>query len=232
MTNPRNHILRATSTSLPCAAGLALALLALCGCKKEPPPPPPPPPPPVVRAPEPLRIESILTDPRVQFPQQLAPADEALARSVVSFATALVKGDHAALGSLLDAPARGLLDMQVRSGEFSLATSALTAVRVIRLDSKGDTADIGLAIQGAPGPGAAYLTGWRAKQLDGKWVFGGMPVLARSASVASDLDGADLVPPAPKEEPKPAAVKPDKPAETPAAPAVAPPADPKAKPPL
>ena len=179
------------------------ASMALVGCEKKQPPPAPPPPPPVVKVPEPIRLDSLIQDKRVQFPQALAPADESLARAVVAFATALAKGDSAAFSAALDAPGKTLLDMQVSGGEWKQATEGLTAVRVVRLDMKGDGADLGLAVQAAPGADAAYLTAWRARQTDGKWVFGGMPVIAKSAATAQDLDGAELAPPVVKEEPKP-----------------------------
>lgn len=221
MTNPRNPRLIASLGLLLPALGLAAA-----GCEEKKAPPPPPPPQAVTRAPEPLQIESIIQDKRVQFPQSIAPSDEALARSVVSFATALAKGDSAAMSQLLDAPGKTLLDMQVKSGEWQQATSGLAVVRVVRIDPKGETADLGIAVQGAAPADGAYLTGWRARQVDGKWTFGGLPVVSRSAPSASDLDGAELSRPAPvvKEEPKPDA-KPAAPTEA------APPAQPKPPPP-
>lgn len=201
---------------------LAIGATALGGCGKKKAPPPPPPPPPRVAAPEPVRVETLAGDPRVQFPQSAAPTDESLARAVAAFATALAKGDDAALGAMLDAPAKGVLAMQVRSGEWKSATAKIEAVRVVRLTQGGDSADIGLAVQD-PSAGGAYLTGWRAKQLEGAWVFTGLPVVAKSAPRAADLDNADLAPiappvaAAPAEKPAPAAPKPTEPAPAPAA---------------
>ncbi len=201
MMNPRDPRHIALVSLLAPALGLA------AGCEEKKAPPPPPPPQAVTRAPEPLQIESIIQDKRVQFPQSIAPSDESLSRSVVSFATALAKGDSAALSQLLDAPGKNLLDMQVKSGEWQQATAGLAVVRVVRIDPKGDSADLGIAVQGSSPADGAYLTGWRARQVDGKWTFGGLPVVSRSAPAAADLDGAELAKPAPvvKEEPKPAA---------------------------
>ncbi len=203
---------------------LAVGATALGGCAKKKAPPPPPPPPPRVAAPEPVRVESLAGDPRVQFPQSAAPTDESLARAVAAFATALAKGDDSALGAMLDAPAKGVLSMQVRSGEWKDATAKIEAVRVVRLTQGGDGADVGLAVQD-PGAGGAYLTGWRAKQLEGAWVFTGLPVTPKSAPRAADLDNADLAPPAAAaaapeaEKPKPAAPAPAEPAPESAPPA-------------
>lgn len=222
MTNRAERLILMLTASALLAPGLA-------GCgKKKAPPPPPPPPPPRAAAPEPVRVEGLAGDPRVQFPQAMAPTDESLARAVASFATALAKGDDAALGAMLDAPAKGLLAMQVRSGEWKAATAKIEAVRVVKLTSSGDSADLGLAVQD-PGAGGAYLTAWRAKQVESAWIFGGLPVAARSAPRASDLDNADLAPPVEAKKPE---AKPDpaKPAETPATPAPEAPPPTKGKP--
>lgn len=175
-------------------AGLTLlpaALLAIPGCgKKEEPPPPPPPPPPVVRAPDPVRVDELITDPRVQFPQKFVPIDESLARAVVDFASDLAAGDREGFEAALDAPARSTLDLLVESGQWTGATAAIQVVRVVRLDASGSTADVGLAIQDAQG---AYLTGWKAQQSGDRWVFGAMPSPPRSALTAAELDGAALI---------------------------------------
>lgn len=201
MTNPRNH--------RPLAAALlALALLApslaIVGCgKKKAPPPPPPPPPPRAAAPEPVEVERLAGDQRVQFPQAFAPTDEALARAVADFATALATGDHSAAARMFDAPAKSLLAMEVASGEWKAATDNLKAVRIVALSPADGGASLGLAIQ--PASGDAYLTGWRLRNDGSSWVVSGLPVVAKSAPSPAALDNADLSPPIVKVEAPPAA---------------------------
>lgn len=186
MTSRKSPILFLAGLSL-----LPAAVLAVSGCgKKEEAPPPPPPPPPVVRAPDPVRVDELITDPRVQFPQKFVPVDESLARAVVNFASDLAAGDREGFEAALDAPARSTLDLLVESGQWTGATASIQVVRVVRLDASGSTADVGLAIQDAQG---AYLTGWRAQQSGDRWVFGAMPSPPRSALTAAELDGAALI---------------------------------------
>ena len=205
MTSRKSPILIFAGLSL-----LSAALLAASGCgKKEEPPPPPPPPPPVARAPDPVRVDELITDPRVQFPQKFVPVDESLARAVVNFASDLAAGDREGFEAALDAPARSTLDLLVESGQWTGATASIQVVRVVRLDASGSTADVGLAIQDAQG---AYLTGWRAQQSRDRWVFGAMPSPPRSALTAAELDGAALIAQV-AEQPKDASKAPAKPAE-------------------
>ncbi|MBL0921456.1 MAG: hypothetical protein IBJ10_04930 [Phycisphaerales bacterium] len=197
------------------SAGALLGLTAaVWGCgKKQEPPPPPPPPPPMARAPEPVRVAEIITDPRVQFPQKFAPVNESLARAVVAFASDLAAGDVEGFQSVLDAPARSTLDLLVEGGEWTRATASIQAVRVVRLDASDTGADLGLAIQDGNG---AYLTGWRIVRSGEQWVFGAIATPAVSALTAEELDGAALVA-AVVEQPKapaaPTLTQPDQPAE-------------------
>lgn len=187
---------RAHRTEHGAGRAWALSALALCaamplhGCKKEEPPPPPPPPPPrVVEAARPVDVQSLMMDERVQFPSQFAPTDRDLAQSVADLASAIARGDEDAAATYFDGAARGALEMLVRSGEWRSATERVRAVRVVRIDGGGDEARVGLAIEDTTG---AYLTGWRASNVGGRWMFTGLPVAPRSAARASDLDGADL----------------------------------------
>ncbi len=209
MSRERNPMF--SLTAVLAAGAIALSSVSLLGCgKEEPPPPPPPPPRPVAQAPEPLRAEEIVTDPRVQFPQQYIPVDESLARAVANFAANLAAGDRSALEASLDAPSRATLDLLVDSGQWTGATSAIQVVRIVRLDPAGDSAQIGLAIQDSRG---AYLTGWKAQSSGGAWVFGAMPSPPRTAMTAAHLDGAslvELVAETPKQDPrKPAEAAPE-----------------------
>lgn len=183
--------------------GAGLSTLAGCGKKAEPPPPPPPPPP-VARAPEPVRVADLITDPRVQFPQKFVPSDESLARAIVTFASDLAAGDRDGFEAALDAPAKATLDLLIESGQWTGATASIQAVRVVRLDPSGSSADLGLAIQDAQG---AYLTGWKGQRSGDQWVFGALPSPPLTALTAADLDGAALIAQV-VEKPKPAAPQP------------------------
>lgn len=175
-------LLRAT---LACAI-LAPSLTLTVGCKKaEPPPPPPPPPKQVAR---PVDAQSFVTDPRVQFPQEHAPTDEALAQAVADFASALAKGDNGAMSAMLDAPGRAILTEQVQTGAWERETSNIETVRVVALNRDGDSATLTVAVQD---PRGAYLLGWKAvRNNSDAWVFGGAPAPDTRAPRASDLDDA------------------------------------------
>ncbi len=139
MTNLRRDM-------LVCACGCALGLtLALGGCKKKaPPPPPPPPPPPVIeQAPEPVDIDSLRQsmniDARVQFPEQFAPVNPELARAVLSFADALVRGDDESLRGMLDSSGVRPLEDLVADGTWFDSTAKAEVVRVTFLAEVDDS---------------------------------------------------------------------------------------------
>ncbi len=139
-------------------------LAALVGCKKEAPPPPPPPPPaPPPRAPDPVDIQSLLSemdaDARITFPQDVAPVDADLARSVVDFAGAFLSGDDSQVRSMLDLAGQSVLDRLLITGGWYDATDELEAVRVIELRESGggQGGSVTYALQT---PGAAYTLAW------------------------------------------------------------------------
>jgi hypothetical protein len=170
-------------------AALAVALLAggvsLSACKKEEPPPPPPPPPRKVA--QKVDAQSLVSDPRVQFPQEHAPTNETLARAVADLASALAKGDNAALASLLDGPSKQVLAEQVANGSWGRETANIEVVRVVALTSDAESASVTLAVQD---PRGAYLLAWKAVGNGEDWTFGGAPSPDTRAPRASDLDNA------------------------------------------
>lgn len=173
------------------AAVLAVILASLAGCGggEEEQAQQAPPPRPVVEQPREVRVASLITDDRVQFPQAHAPTDEALARAIVSLAGALAAGDEAVLRPLLDASGQGVLDQLLASGRWSEATGEIQAVRIVSLEQGEEGALVGVAVQTTR---EAYLTGWRAVRAGGGWVFGATPTPDTTAPTAADLDGASL----------------------------------------
>lgn len=177
-------------------AGMAM----LTGCEKKAPPPPPPPPPPAPvtpPAPEPVTVSKVLSDlkpdPRVQFPQEVAPVDEELARAVVNLANAVAKGDSDALRDMLSGEAQVTLDGLVNSGEWDEATSKIEGVRVLRIRDNAPTgnqamndATVWLAVQE---PGSAYVMGWSARNASGSWKFDGAAATNAVKPRAQDFAG-------------------------------------------
>lgn len=184
-----------TRTSIHSA--LAVALLAggvsLSACKKEEPPPPPPPP--ARKVAQKVDAQSLVSDPRVQFPQENAPTNESLARAVADLASALASGDNAAFALHLDGPSKQVLAEQVANGSWARETANIEVVRVIALNADGESASVTLAVQD---PRGAYLLGWKAVGNGEDWTFGGAQSPDTRAPRASDLDNAVSAPEASK----------------------------------
>jgi hypothetical protein len=177
-------------------AALVVALLAsgasLSACKKEEPPPPPPPPPRKVA--QKVDAQSLVSDPRVQFPQDHAPTSESLARAVAQLASAIASGNNTAFAGLLDGPSKEVLAEQVKSGAWARETSDIEVVRVVGLTSDAESATLTLAVQD---PRGAYLLGWKGVSSGDLWTFGGAQSPDTRAPRASDLDNAVAAPEAP-----------------------------------
>jgi len=177
-----------------------IGVLLLAGCEKPKPPAPPPPPPPPPKAPPPpeaITVSKVLSDlkpdPRVQFPQEVAPVDETLAIAVVNLANSLAKADSTALRDMLSGDAQVTLDGLVNSGEWDDATSKIEGVRVLRIRDNASTgtqsmtdATVWLAIQE---PGSAYVMGWNAVSSNGKWKFDGAAATNAVRARAADFEG-------------------------------------------
>ncbi len=130
-------------------------------------------------------------DPRVQFPEQRAPATRELAQAVADLASAIAAGDADRLRQLVDAPTEAVLDELVESGAWEEETGDIEVVRVVNLESEEGVAKVGFAVQD---PRGAYLLGWEGSELRGGWVFTGFAVDgAPEAARAAELDGAALV---------------------------------------
>lgn len=190
MTNP-------ALTNKNTRLGLALACLALpvivssCGKKEDQaadtgaytPAPVAPPPAPRLR-PADLGLAS-----KVQFPAELMPDNEDEARGVASLANAIAAGDADNLAGMLDRADAAVLSELRESGDWERSTAAMTAVRVVSLQSTGSSVRVGLALED---PAGAYLLGWEGTQSRGEWTFRALPVVSPPASKASDLDGVAL----------------------------------------
>ena len=189
MMNRATDAMTRPTTRLGVHAALAVALLAggvsLSACKKEEPPPPPPPPPRKVA--QKVDAQSLVSDPRVQFPQDQAPTNESLARAVADLASALASGDDAAFAALLDGPSKQVLAEQVANGSWARETANIEVVRVVALTADADSASVTLAVQD---PRGAYLLGWKAVPSGDLWTFGGAQSPDTRAPRAADLDNA------------------------------------------
>lgn len=190
--NPLTHITR------PIALAMLLGALALASCEeKKPPPPPPPPPKPVVRLPDPVDINGVLSqlkpDSRVQFPQAQAPVDKSLAEAVIKLASALAKGDAAAMRPMLDSGAKAILEDMVASGAWAEATKPIEQVRIVSLsgrsEEKASSAQVALAIQI---PGSAHLLAWQGSRAGDAWVFKNIWVQDDRKTRASEFDGVSI----------------------------------------
>ncbi len=195
MTRLTDRAILKTTTALRAFVLCALigALVLPTGCKKEEPPPPPAPapPPPPPPPPEPVDIDPLLqsmdADARVQFPQAMAPVDEQLARSIISFATALASGDSDTMGSMLTADSKPVLDELVTSGAWYDATDNIEAVRVVQLI---EPISVTFAVQD---PDGAYLLGWTPTRAGAGYQFTATQTSDEVRSRASEFD--NRVPP-------------------------------------
>lgn len=176
-----------------CLALLAgTAILPGCGEKKPPPKPVAPPPPPPPPAPKPIDVSTLLqtskADKRVQFPQEKAPVDDAVALAVINLASAIAKGDSKAMGGMMISVGKDVLDQLVASGQWDDSTSKIEAVRVVELvapTAKPESFNVSLAVQE---PGVAYLVRFIATLDNGKYVFTGMPGGRKTHARANQFD--------------------------------------------
>ncbi len=184
--------------ALSCAT--ALGGLTLTGCKEEPPPPPPPPPapPPPPPAPEPINVDSLLSemdaDARLVFPQDVAPVDADLARAVVNFAEAFLEGDDSAARSMLDLTGQAVLDRLLVTGGWYDATDELEAVHVVDLSEygSGQGGSVTYALQT---PGSAYTLSWNVEPgPGGELAFSGADSSSEERPRASDFAGGTYEP--------------------------------------
>ena len=105
------------------ASLLAGGVTTLSGCGESKPkpkpvaPPPPPPPPPPKQLDAGALLQTMRADQRIQFPNEKAPSDESVARSVIELATAIIKGDDKAMGNMLVSTGKDVLDSLTTSGK-------------------------------------------------------------------------------------------------------------------
>lgn len=192
MTSRNN---RSIILSVMCGSAM---LLGACEEKKKPPPPPPPAPPPRVEAPKPVDIASVLqqakSDARVTFLDTQAPADRSLAEGVIKLANALVKGDAAAMKSMLDKSAQSVLDELVNDGRWAEETKSIEQVRIVSVTGLSDRAPssslVGMAIQS---PGGAYLLAWNGTRSGNGWTFSGSMCQGETRPRASNFDGVQII---------------------------------------
>lgn len=198
MTSPKPDRPRRLARGVVLAAAVLAALtVAACEKKKKAPPPPPPPPPPAPVIPDPVDINGVLqamrSDARVQFPQDVAPADRTLAEGVISLANALAKGDADAMRSMLTPNAATVLDNLVATGAWAEQTGSIEQVRVVTVsnttEAEATEALVGFAIQS---PDGAYLLAWNGTRDGSRWVFNNAPCQKDERPRASDFDGIVL----------------------------------------
>jgi hypothetical protein len=215
----KNNTWRGGKRLIAMIAGAGLCVGTLSACKKEAPPPPPPPkaPPPAPTAPppvpsgteasgeqaEPVKIDTVLaaakSDPRVQFPQNVAPSDGSVARAIVDAANALAKGNDGALRAMLHADAQLILDGLVNSGDWETSTKRIEGVRVIAVNQtpRNEANATGFVVQMAvQEPGEAYVIAWEGAKQGMGWKLTGAKAPAGTKPRASDwADGATAAAP-------------------------------------
>lgn len=181
-------------TVIPLALTLiaGTAILPGCGEKKPPPKPVAPPPPPPPPAPKAIDVGTLLqtskADKRVQFPQEKAPVDDAIAVSVINLASAIAKGDSKAMSGMLVNVGKDVLDQLLASGQWEDATGKIEAVRVVELSAPGakpQSFNVSFAVQE---PGVAYLVRFVATLDNDKYVFTGMPGGRKTHARANQFD--------------------------------------------
>ena len=147
---------------------LAFSLATLSGCGDSKPKPKPvapaapPPPPPPKQLDTGALLQTMRADQRIQFPNEKAPSDESVAKSVIELATALVKGDDKAMGNLLVSTGKDVLDSLTASGAWEETTAKIEAVRVVELAAPGDKPQSFTVSYAIQEPGAAYVVRFAA----------------------------------------------------------------------
>lgn len=144
------------------------------------------------REPELGPLEDIDMDPRVQFPEQRAPAERTQAQAVARLASAIASGDNSAFANLIEPSYRTILTSLVDEGSWNESTSEIETVRVAVLESDAEMLRVGLAIQDARG---AYLLAWSGNKSGDSWSFEPIAIEPQYAPTAADLDDAPLVSP-------------------------------------
>jgi len=204
MTSPVD---RFPALRFPVRAGALCAAILLAGCggsessssqnapqQAAPPPRAYEPPPPA------SSLAGVKLHPKVQFPRERLPSTQEATDAVAAFASALAGGDHAAFGAMLAPLDRAVLNPLVASGEWRRLTDGIKVVRVCVISEPSAAAiQVGLGIEDADG---AFLSAWEGTPGTGGYLFTAMAVEPKTASKASDLDGAALnIREAPKVEP-------------------------------
>jgi len=176
-----------------------LSPLAMTGCskKKEEPkkvaakaPPPPPP------APTPVNLDSarasVDVDPRVQFPQQQAPVDEDLARSIFELTTALAKLDASALEPLLSPMGKAVLG-DVSSSWYEVQVEGVRVAFVSPSAKTTRNATDALVITAiADNTGDPMVLAWTARREGaGPWQFTPAPATDETKPTLAAWDNLD-----------------------------------------
>jgi len=190
MTNrPRDKRSATRSLGAPLLALMLAAPLGGCGGEKqeEQAAAPAPRPAPIEPA-DPLA--GVELDERVEFPPQRAPESPELAEAIADLANALAAGDADRFAQRLTEPAEAVLRDLEQRGDWGSATASIETVRVVAVDARESFANLGLAVQE---PEGAYVLAWQGEPGMQGWRFSGMAIAPRSAALASELDGVDLI---------------------------------------
>lgn len=161
MINLRNTSKRSSPLSLARVTTALLFGTALlpAGCTDStpvvvaPPPPayvPPPPPPPSVKSVEQLMAE-LSIDPRIELPEQRAPATTEARVAVLEFFDSIARGDDQSLGKMLSSADKQELDELVRSGQWKDVTGSIKRIQIQTGQSPGgDPAALAVIEVGKP----------------------------------------------------------------------------------
>ena len=157
----------------------SVTTLSGCGDSKPKPkpvaPPPPPPPPPPKQLDAGALLQTMRADQRIQFPNEKAPSDESVARSVIELATAIIKGDDKAMGNMLVSTGKDVLDSLTTSGAWEEATAKIEAIRVVELSAAGDKPQSFTVSYAVQEPGLAYVMRFSATLDNGTYKYTGLP---------------------------------------------------------
>lgn len=165
--------------------------LLFTGCSKEEEAPPPPPPAPVVTGPT-WTLSDISIDPRVQFPERYAPAEQAVAQAIADLAAGIINGQASEVRSSLESDKATALDILVAQGQWESATQQGRLIRVVNLEENEGNIFVALGWEGA---NTAFPIAFRTNGMGSPVRFAPLAIQERFESRAAALDGIPFDPP-------------------------------------
>jgi hypothetical protein len=119
--------------------------------------------------------------------------DAGIVTAAAKLASAMAKGDEDAFGKQLDPSAKMLLDGLVASGEWTDATKAIEAVRIVTIADVEPPAEpdatAGAVVLAVQEKGSSYVVAFRGKRTGDNWTWTGAGVESGAKPRASAWDG-------------------------------------------